>query len=74
MPILDDIMDNEVIGRERRIGMKQGQLSLLIRWAQKRFGPLPGWAEQNLSNRSLPELEVLVDRILDAASLEDFLR
>lgn len=86
MPILDDILDHEVLGREykrgrqegklegRQEGRQEGELILLRRMAAKRFGQLPAWAEERLASRSAAELEKLADRVLEACSLEDLFR
>nr|MDQ2901396.1 DUF4351 domain-containing protein [Acidobacteriota bacterium] len=89
VPLLDDIMDNKVLGREYkrglregvqegvqeglRQGVQQGELSLLHRIIEKRFGAVPAWAEERLSQLPPAELETLAVRLLDAKSLEDLL-
>ncbi len=81
MPLLDDILDNKVLGREYNRGMEQGmqqgvqqgELTLLRRMIEKRFGAVPGWAEERLSGWPPAELEALGVRLLDAKSLEDLL-
>jgi hypothetical protein len=69
MPILDDILDHEVLGRE----FKRGELRLLRRQIEKRFGPLLSWAEERLLACSVEELERTGERFVDAASLEELL-
>ena len=64
-----DILENQVLGRE----FKRGELTVLRRQIEKRFGPIPGWAEERLTSRSPAELEELSVRILDASSMEDLL-
>lgn len=87
MPILNNILDHEVIGPAIRQGLQQGleqgleqglqqgiqqgSLSVLQRQIQKRFGTLPEWAESRLASLSITELDDLSVRILDAKSLED---
>ncbi len=70
MPILNDILDNKVFGRE----FKRGEMTILRRQLEKRFGPLPGWAEERLAGYSISELEVLSLSVLDAQSLPDLLK
>jgi len=70
MPILNDILDNKVLGRE----FKRGELTVLRRQIKKRFGAIPGWAEERLAGRSPADLEDLSVRVLDAQSLEDLLK
>ena len=82
MPITIDITKNKVIGREYRRGLQEGRqegrqegdLTALRRLIEKRFGAIPGWAEERLASRSTSELEDLIVRVLDAQSLEDLLK
>jgi len=73
MPILNDIMDHKVLGREYKRGLQQGELTILRRLIEKRFGTIPAWAEERLTSHSATELETLSVRVLDANSLEDLL-
>ena len=50
MPILNDIMEHEVIGPEIKKGIRQGELTVIRRQIEKRFGALPAWAEDRLTN------------------------
>jgi Domain of unknown function (DUF4351) len=70
MPLLNDILDNKVFGRE----FKRGEMTILRRQIEKRFGAMPGWAEERLANRSPAELEELSVRVLDAQNIEDLLK
>jgi predicted transposase YdaD len=86
MPILIDIMENKVLGREFKKGLEkgrqeglqegleEGELKALRRLIEKRFGGVPGWAEERLAGRSSSELEELIVRVLDAASIEDLFK
>lgn len=90
MPILNDILDHDVIGPEYRRGiqeghergreqgvqegLQQGELKILRRLIEKRFGTMPTWAEESLAHRTEIDLEELGVRALDAESLEDLLR
>ena len=81
MPILNDILDHEVLGREykrgieegERVGRKAGELALVRLQIQKRFGTIPAWAETRLAAKSTTELVEIGVRLLDAASLNDLL-
>jgi len=81
MPILNDILDHEVLGREYKKGLQvgaqqgrqEGKLDLLRHQIEKRFGPLPSWAEQRLAQLPIPEIETIGLRLLDAKSLEELL-
>jgi hypothetical protein len=86
MPILNDILDHKVLGREFKKGLREGELKglqegelkgelkVIRRLMQKRFGALPTWAEERLTSRSTAELEELSERVLDAQSFEDLLK
>jgi predicted transposase YdaD len=86
MPIEIDLRENEVIGREirraeqaslqkgRQEGRQEGEVLILRRLIEKRFGPMPGWAAERLAVRTAPELEELSVRVLDAPTLEDLLQ
>jgi predicted transposase YdaD len=78
VPVLNDILENKVLGREFKKGQLEGRLegerTLLRRQLEKRFGSVPDWAGQRLSSASVQELEELGVRLLDAPSLEDLLK
>jgi len=74
MPILGDTLDNRVLGREYKRGMQDGELTILRRQIEKRFGAIPTWAEERLTGRSAADLEELSVRVLDAESIEDLLK
>ena len=73
MPILNDIMDHKVFGRERRRGIAEGERIALMAVMARRFGPVPAWARERVESLGSPELEPLMQRVLDAVSLEDLL-
>jgi hypothetical protein len=70
MPIHIDILENKVLGRE----FKRGEVTVLRRQIEKRFGTLPDWVEERLATASTSQLDQWTLRILDAANLEDLLR
>jgi hypothetical protein len=82
MPILNDILDHKVLGREFKRGLQEGKLegelkgemTILRRLIEKRFGDIPSWAEERLTGRSTTELEELSMRVLDAETIEDLLK
>ncbi|MGO9256592.1 MAG: DUF4351 domain-containing protein [Bryobacteraceae bacterium] len=82
MPIIIDIMENKVLGREYKRGLQEGELKgklegelkVLRRLIEKRFGALPSWAEERLTGRSAAEIEELSVRVLDTQSMEDLLK
>ena len=47
----------------------------LLRWQlTRRFGPIPDWAEQQLTQATTEQLEAWALRVLDATSLDSVLR
>ena len=70
MPVYIDISENKVLGP----AFKKGELTVIRRLIEKRFGPIPAWAEERLVGRSTNELEDLSVRVLDAQSIEDMLK
>ena len=78
MPIDLDIRDHEVLGpmfiEAEQKGLRKGELTVLRRLIEKRFGPLPGWAGDKLAALPATALEDLSERVLDAKSVEELLR
>jgi Domain of unknown function (DUF4351)/Transposase len=80
-----DIRQHNVLGPEFKRAMQEGvqqglqqgvqqeASTLLRRLIEKRFGAVPGWAEERIANRSVEELEELSVRVLDAHSVEELL-
>jgi hypothetical protein len=85
MPLIINLLENEVLGppyrrgleegeaKGREEGRQQGERTVLRRRIVKRFGALPAWAEERLNGMTLPELEQLSERVLDATSLDELL-
>ena len=81
MPILEDIIDHEVIGpairqgREegRHEGLQLGRQQVLRRLLELRFGPVPDWAATRVANISASELDEIATRLLDTSHLEELL-
>ncbi len=85
MPLLGNTMDHEVLGRENKKGLQEGreeglregvtwgELKLLRHVVQRRFGPIPDWASQQLNNRSPQDIEALTDLVLECSSLNELL-
>jgi hypothetical protein len=78
MPLYIDIMENKVLGPAYKRGLEEGEvkgeLTILRRLVEKRFGPLPAWAEERLTAKSTTELEDLSLRVLDATTLDELLK
>ncbi|MDQ1471272.1 MAG: hypothetical protein QOJ99_2752 [Bryobacterales bacterium] len=77
MPILDDIMDHDLLGPEiregERRGYQRGEQAVVLRQIEKRFGTVPSWALQRIEVLSAPDLEDLALRLLDPCTLEELL-
>jgi hypothetical protein len=55
-------------------GQLKGELTILRRQLEKKFGPIPAWADERLSKATVPEIEELAVRLLDAATLDELLK
>ncbi len=53
--------------------VQQGELNVLRRQIEKRFGTIPAWAEERSARQTAIELEDLGVQMLDAVSREDLL-
>jgi hypothetical protein len=68
------LLENKVMGPAFRRGIEEGELRILRRLIEKRFGAIPNWAEERLAGRSAAEMEEWSVRILDVPSIEDLLQ
>ena len=61
MPITTSILEHDVLGplfkKGLQEGRQEGELAILRRLIEKRFGPLPGWASERLA--ALPALSLI---------------
>lgn len=73
MPITEDIRTHDLFIREMAEARHEGELTMLRRMIEKRFGAIPDWAASRLANSSITELEELSLRLLDARTLEELL-
>jgi hypothetical protein len=55
----------------RQEGHQEGEVRVLLRQLRKRFGDLPGWAEERLRQASSGMLETWSERILTASTLDE---
>ena len=78
MPIRINLLENEVLGPVIKKGLlearQEGELTILRRQIEKRFGVLPGWASDKLAALPASELEDLSERVLDAKCVEELLK
>jgi predicted transposase YdaD len=89
VPILNDIMDHAVLGRERRRGIEiglekgrergreegreEGERLIILRQIEQRFGAVPTPVKKRIGALSGPKLERIALRLLDARSLDELL-
>jgi predicted transposase YdaD len=78
MPILDDIMDHDVLGPVLRRGREEGRREaeeavrrISRRWLERRFGIVPNWVDARLAALSASELEALNDRLPEVSDVKD---
>jgi hypothetical protein len=74
---LEGKREGEAIGeaRGKAIGEARGKANTLLRLLTKRFGPrLPDWVSSKVFAADERALELWIDRILDAVTLEDIFR
>jgi hypothetical protein len=75
MPILNDIMDHDFLGplirQGKQEGLQEGELTILRGQLAKRFGTLPVWVDDRLTNLSTTELEDLSLRLFDVKNLDE---
>jgi len=57
----------------RQEGLHTGELTVLLRQIEKRFGALPRWVRVKLEDMPPAELENLSERVLEAASMDELL-
>lgn len=57
----------------RQEGYESAKRSTLKRQLIRKYGTLPQWAEQKISDSKLPKVEIWFDRVLDNISLEELL-
>lgn len=79
MPILDNIMDHDLIGPAIRQGMQQGMQQgfekgtrdVARHLIEKRFGPIPASFEQRFLAMTAPELDALAVKVIDAKDIAE---
>ena len=54
-----------------REGKKEAEILMFGKLLARRFGTVPVWAEDRLRQAEEKELEIWMDRILDAGSVEE---
>ncbi|MBF0416013.1 MAG: DUF4351 domain-containing protein [Magnetococcales bacterium] len=75
MAISVNVMENDFLKdlfmKGRWEGRQEGESALLTRQLQRRFGTLPAWANEKISQADLSSLEEWSLRIFDAKSLDE---
>ncbi len=71
MPILDDIMDHQIIGPAIRQGRIEGTLDILRELITDRFGDPSPETEERLAKMSVAELKGLGVRLMHVKSLTE---
>ncbi len=75
MPIQEDIRDHDYFGplirQASAEGRVEGQLTLLLRQIEKRFGPVPPLIREQIAALKPDQLEQAGLRLLDAPHIED---
>ena len=59
------------IEKGREEGLLRGKATVLKRLIDRRFGEVPEWAEQRMEGATSEELDLWIDRVLDAERLAD---
>jgi hypothetical protein len=69
-----DPLIRESLEKGRDEGRVEGQREIVLRQLSKRFGPLPSWAEERITQATTEQVELYVDAVLTSASLEEVLQ
>ncbi|GAB0056272.1 hypothetical protein SIID45300_00577 [Candidatus Magnetaquicoccaceae bacterium FCR-1] len=59
------------IQRGEQRSRQKGEVTMLTRQLQRRFGSIPSWASERIAQADLPLLEAWSLRIFDAQALEE---
>ncbi|HYD70758.1 hypothetical protein [Azospirillum sp.] len=73
MPLQVDVESDPYLAGLVDRGRVQGEAAALLRVAERRFGPLPADVRERIAAADPETVEGWLDRVLDAASLEDLL-
>lgn len=85
MPILDDLMDHDLLGpairqgrqeglqEGRQEGRLEGERHFLDHLITLRFGSIPEWAASRLDSCTVADLERIGSQLFDAKTLEQLL-
>lgn len=65
------VLERKAERRGMQRGMQQGEVAVPRRQLQRKFGPLPQWAQERLKQAISAHVELCADRVLDACTLEE---
>jgi len=71
MPILEDIMDHDVLGPAIRQGRAEGQMEMLLEQIEKKFGGIPPRIHKRIASLKPNQIKTAGLRLLDAQRIED---
>jgi Domain of unknown function (DUF4351) len=78
VPVLNDILENKVLGREYKRGLHEGRQEgehiLVQRLLENRFGALPDWTIEHLTRLSEADLADVAIRLFQTQTLEELFR
>jgi len=74
MPIDLDIREHELFKAARQEGRQEGEMTILRRVIEERFGALPKWAAEKLASLPASKLEDLSVRVLYAKGVDELLK
>ena len=74
MALTLDIRTNPFLREVLEEGHQEGEKALLRRQLERRFGPLPEWADAQITAADTATVEQWGLRLLEARSLEEVLR
>ena len=63
------LKEGRALGRKE--GRTEGEAAVLIRLAEKRYGPLPDWAQGRIESADADQLLVWAERVLSAKTLDE---
>jgi hypothetical protein len=71
MPILEDIMNHDVLGPAIRQGRAEGQIELLLGMIEKKFGGIPPRIHKRIASLKPNQIKTAGLRLLEAQRIED---
>ena len=69
VPVLNNLHDHKVLGREFKKGLQEGEAKMLRRQLERRYKKLPSWVADKLATATPAQLEAWQERLLEKKSL-----